>query len=31
VALKEIADELASIGLRPAARDAIRQAERHEP
>ena len=31
VALKEIADELADIGLRPAARDAIRQAERHEP
>jgi hypothetical protein len=31
VALKEIADELGNIGLRPAARDAIRQAERHEP
>src|ERR1700738_317910 len=31
VALKESPDELADMGLRPAARDPARQAERHEP
>ena len=31
LALKEIAGELADIGLHPAARDAARQAETHEP
>ena len=31
VALKEIADELADIGLNPAARDAAQQAERNAP